>query len=561
VRAPPAPLPGAVRSEPRLNQPLPLVAAATTTSPAGEAPPRALSICLINPRFEPSYWGFEFALPLYPGDKRSTMIAGALPTVAGLVPAGHAVTIIDENVEPLDIASLRGFDIVGITGMIVQKRRMREILLELRRVGVFIIVGGPYASVDREFFEKDDLCDVLFSGEAETTWPRFLDDFARGRPHERYYEQPQRTDMTTVPRPRYDLLKVDRYASGALQFSRGCPFQCEFCDIIVTFGRKPRNKRPDQVIAELEDMRRAGFHSVFIVDDNFIGNKKAARELLERLVEWQEANGFPVRLSTEASINLADDPRLLELMYRANFRHVFIGIETPRMDSLLEAKKLQNTHGDSLEAKLARIQQAGLDIHAGFIVGFDSDDAQIFEDQFRFIQDNGILLAMVGMLGAIPKTPLYERLEREGRLVLDDQNLNFVPKQMSREELRKGYWGLVERLYSPAAFLDRYFQVYRHPEYHRRRAEISRRASEGRTIPTLLYAVALLWSLSWALLRAGEVRRVGGVYLSYFFRRNLRYRRDVIGLAQFLNRCVTHWHFYRFTRLTIAGRLRTFNSG
>jgi radical SAM superfamily enzyme YgiQ (UPF0313 family) len=532
-------------------------AVATPPAPA-PAPVRTLSICLINPRFEPSYWGFEYALPMYPGDKRSTMIAGALPTLAGLVPAGHRVTIIDENVEELDIDSLRAYDVVGITGMIVQKRRMKEILLRLKGMGPKIIVGGPYITVDEKYF--DGLCDVGFLGEADETWPKFLADLAADRPTQARYEQIERTDMTRVPRPRYDLLKVGRYASGSLQFSRGCPFECEFCDIIVIFGRKPRTKKPEQVISELEDMRKAGFHSVFIVDDNFIGNKKAAKELLERLVEWQEKNGFPLRLSTEASINLADDPRLLELMYQANFRHVFIGIETPRLEGLKEVKKLQNTRGDSLDQKLARIQKAGIDIHAGFIVGFDSDDDKIFEDQFNFIQNNGILLAMVGMLGAIPKTPLYERLEKEGRLV-DDPNMNFIPKQMSREQLVRGYWGLLERLYTPEAFLDRYFRSFRFPEYHQRRAAISTKAGEGKTLPTLGYALALLGSVVKTLVQDGSTRRVGGAYLKYFFTRSLRYRKDVIGFAQFMNRCVTHWHFYKFTRLAKAGQLRLFNSG
>jgi radical SAM superfamily enzyme YgiQ (UPF0313 family) len=367
--------------------------------------------------------------------------------------------------------------------------------------------------------------------------------------------------MTRVPKPRYDLLKVDRYASGALQFSRGCPFQCEFCDIIVTFGRKPRTKKPEQVIEELDDMRRAGFYSVFIVDDNFIGNKAAAKALLRLIIPWQEKHGYPLRLSTEASINLADDQELLELLYAANFRYVFIGIETPRESSLRETKKFQNIRGDSLEAKLARIQQAGIDVNAGFIVGFDSDDHAIFEDQYRFIQDNGIVLAMVGMLGAIPTTPLHDRLKAEGRLVDEDDNLNFVPKQMTREELKSGYYELVRRLYTPEAFLDRYFRSYRFPEYHKRRAAISTKANEGKFMPTLIYALLLLWALFWALLRDRSLGTVGKVYLRYFFRVNSRYRRDVIGFAQFMNRCVTHWHFYRFTRDARAGRLRLYNSG
>lgn len=522
------------------------------------SPARTLSICLINPRFEPSYWGFEFALPLYPGDKRSTMISGALPTVAGLC-GDHDVRLLDENVEEINWESLRDYDIVGVTGMNVQKRRILEILLRLRELNVFSVVGGPLVSVEEAFCEQ--LCDVMFIGEAETTWPQFLDDFARGQPTQRRYEQPQPTDMTQVPRPRYDLLKVDRYASGALQYSRGCPFQCEFCDIIVIYGRRPRVKEPEQLMAELDDMRRAGFHSAFIVDDNFIGNTKKAKALLEQIIPWMESHDYPLRLTTEASINLADEPELLELMYRANFRSVFIGIETPRHESLKETKKFQNLRGDSLDAKLARIQSAGLDINAGFIVGFDSDDQQIFEDQFRFIQDNGITQAMVGMLQAIPRTPLYERLQREGRLVEGDPNCNFVPKQMSREELRQGYWNLVKRLYTPEAFLERYFKVYRCSEYLQRRAEICRRSGEGKNLPTLGHGLALLWSLGWALWRDGSLTSVGWVYLKSFFTRHLKYRSDIVGFAQFMNRCVTHWHFYKFTREATSGRLRTYNSG
>lgn len=525
---------------------------------ATAAPPRTLSICLINPRFEPSYWGFDFALPLYPGDKRSTMISGSLPTVAGMC-GDHTVRIIDENVEEIDWDEVRTFDVVGVTGMTVQKVRMREILLKLREMGKFTAVGGPYVSVEEKYF--DGLCDVMFIGEAETTWPAFLDDYSRGRPTQPRYEQSERTDMTKAPRPRYDLLKVSRYASGALQYSRGCPFQCEFCDIIVIFGRKPRVKNPEQLVAELDDMRKAGFHSAFIVDDNFIGDMRKAKALLEKIIPWMEEHDYPLRLTTEASINLADQPELMDLMYRANFRSVFIGIETPRLDSLKETKKFQNTRGDSLDAKLARIQNAGLDINAGFIVGFDSDDKGIFEDQYKFIQGNGITLAMVGMLQAVPKTPLHARLQKEGRLVPDDPNCNFHPKQMTRDELRDGYWDLVKRLYTPESFLDRYFQVFRHREYLRRRAAICEKAGEGKRVPTLGYGVLLLWALFWALLRDGSLRTVGAVYLKYFVKRNLRYRRDIVGFTQFVNRCVTHWHFYKFTREVTRGRLRAYNSG
>ena len=520
-------------------------------------PGRKLSICLINPRFEPSYWGFDFALPLYPGDKRSTMISGSLSALAGLC-GEHDVTLVDENVEEIDWPSLSGYDIVGVTGMIVQKERMRQILVRLREAKIFTAVGGPLMSVQEEFFKG--LCDVSFVGEAETTWPRFLDEFSHDLKTETRYEQTTPTDMTQVPRPRFDKLKVSRYASAALQYSRGCPFQCEFCDIIVIYGRKPRVKEPEQLIAELDDLRQAGFHSAFIVDDNFIGNKKKAKSLLEQIVPWMEEHKYPLRLTTEASIDLADDPELLDLMYRANFRSVFIGIETPRMDSLKETKKFQNVRGDSLDAKLARIQAAGLDINAGFIVGFDSDDKAIFEDQYRFIQDNGITLAMVGMLQAIPRTPLYTRLQAEGRLVEEDPSCNFVPKQMTREELRTGYWDLVTRLYTPESYLERYFKVCESKEYLERRAAICRKAGEGKWLPTLGYGLTLLWTLFWALFRDGSLRKVGSVYARFFFTQKDVSQRGIIGFAQFMNRCVTHWHFYKFTREATAGRLRAYNT-
>src|SRR6516164_8103779 len=220
------------------------------------AVPRRLNICLINPKFEPSYWGFDYALPLYPGNVKCTMVTGALAHLAALVP-GHQVCLLDENVEPIDFDFLERFDLVGVTGMNVQKERMREILQELRRREIFTVVGGAYASVDEHYF--DGLCDVLFCGEADETWPKFVGQFAAGKLFDNFYKQAQPTDMTKLPTPRFDLLKVKRYATGSIQFSRGCPFQCEFCDIIVTFGRRPRMKRPEQVIEELEQMRKLGF--------------------------------------------------------------------------------------------------------------------------------------------------------------------------------------------------------------------------------------------------------------------------------------------------------------
>ncbi|GAB6043702.1 B12-binding domain-containing radical SAM protein [Endothiovibrio diazotrophicus] len=519
---------------------------------------KKLKICLINPRFEPSYWGFDYALPLYPGDVRCTMVTGALPHLAGLTP-GHEVRLLDENVEPLDFELLKGYDIVGVTGMNVQKERMREILLGLRERSIFTAVGGAYASVDEGYF--DGLCDVLFSGEADTTWPAFIEQFAAGNPYESVYRQAQPTDMGALPPPRFDLLQVRRYATGSIQFSRGCPFRCEFCDIIVTFGRRPRMKRPEQIIEELDRLRELGFLAAFIVDDNFIGNKRAAKELLRAIVAWQRRHAYPLRLNTETTINLADDEELLDLLYEANFRSVFIGIETPRKESLEETKKFHNVSADGIESRLTRIQNAGIDINAGFIVGFDHDDESIFDDQFRFIQDNGILLAMVGMLTAIPKTPLYERLQQEGRLRLHDFNCNYVPKQMTPEQLQQGYWDLLRRLYAPEAFLERYFRIYAYPQFRRRRASIVAKGSRQRKIPTLVYGLLLTWNLFWTLVRERQLRNLGTVYWRYFWRQRRLYQKGVFGFAQFVNRCVTHWHFWKFTEEGTNGRLRMFNSG
>ena len=282
------------------------------------------NIVIINPRFEVSYWGLEHALPLL--GKKCNVPTACLPLLAALTPAEHDVTLIDENVEDIDFDKVAQADLVGLTGMIVQRQRMREILSELKARGVFVVVGGPWVSVQEDYF--DGLADAIFVGEAETAWPQFLEDWAHGR-HQYRYEQADRTDMTTVPVPRYDLLKTKNYVFGSIQFSRGCPFQCEFCDIIVTFGRKPRLKNSAQVIAELEAMRKAGLSIGFIVDDNLIGNKAAVKVLLQDVHEWQEREGYPLQFFTEASLNLAEDEELMELMVAANITVVFIGHREP----------------------------------------------------------------------------------------------------------------------------------------------------------------------------------------------------------------------------------------
>ncbi len=292
-------------------------------------------IVLINPRFEVSFWGMEHALPL--AGKRANLPVACLPLLAALTPKEHSVTLIDENVEPIDWERCRRADIVGVTGMSVQRFRMKEILSDLKERGCFCVVGGPWVTVKEDYFGDD--ADAVFVGEAEETWPRFLEEWQQGL-HQNRYEQAEKSDMSKVPTPRFDLLKMKHYAFGSLQFSRGCPFQCEFCDIIVTFGRRPRIKTKAQVLAELEAVRKSGMQIVFIVDDNLIGNKKAIKEILRETIKWQKQKNYPLTLFTEASIDLADDPELLALMVEANFIATFIGIESPDEESLRGAQEV-----------------------------------------------------------------------------------------------------------------------------------------------------------------------------------------------------------------------------
>jgi radical SAM superfamily enzyme YgiQ (UPF0313 family) len=411
-------------------------------------------IVLINPKFEMSFWGLEAALPFL--GKRANLPVGALPLLAALTPSPHSITIIDENVEEIDYERCRRANIVGVTGMSVQRQRMRSVLIRLKRMGCFTAVGGPWISVSEEHF--GDLADVIFVGEAEETWPRFLADWSAGAAQARY-EQEQKTDMSTVPTPRFDLLKMNRYAFGSIQFSRGCPFQCEFCDIIVIYGRKPRVKTKQQIIGELDALLATKTSLVFVVDDNLIGNKRVMKDILRHVGEWQLERGYPFTFVTEASLDLSDDSEMMNLMVRANFNGVFVGIESIDERALRETKKTQNMRNSgTMVEKIERIHRSGLEVWAGMIVGFDSDGDDVFENQLAFIEAAQISVVMVGMLSAIPKTPLYARLEKDGRLDLTDPPLhgtNVIPLKMNRESLSSGYAGLMAKLYEPEAFFAR----------------------------------------------------------------------------------------------------------
>ena len=505
-------------------------------------------IVLINPRFDVSYWGMELALPFF--GKRANLPTACLPLLAALTPPKHQLAVIDENVQRLDFGRIAGADIVGLTGMIVQRVRMREILRELKARGVFTVVGGPWVTVQEDYF--DGLADVIFVGEAEETWPRFLEEW-QGRTHQRRYEQAARTDMTKVPCPRYDVLHLSRYLSGSVQFSRGCPFQCEFCDIIVTFGRRPRLKTSPQVIAELEGLRRCGVDLAFIVDDNLIGNKKAVKELLCDVAAWQRDNGFPLGFFTEASLDLAEDDELIQLMVDANIHCVFIGIESPNEESLRETRKLQNVRpkGGTILDKVHKIQRLGLEVWCGMIVGFDHDTPDIFDAQVQFVTEARIIHAMVGMLTAIPKTPLHARLAAESRLDRADPlhfGTNVIPLQMTREELSEGYVRVMRELYEPKAYFDRVDSLLLDPQFNLGAAQRAywRRHPWSRLKAQALNAVRAA-AIYHRLLRGVREQALRDEY-RLRMQHAWRVRRDPFYSFVYACKCVLHYHYYTMVR-------------
>ncbi len=414
-----------------------------------------MNILMIYPRYPVTFWSFKYILKYI--SKKAAFPPLGLLTVAAMLPEEWNLQLVDLNIQKLNQKDLEWADYVMISAMLVQKDSVREILENCKQLKKKVIAGGPLFTGKPEAYA--DLVDHLILNEAECTLPQFLADLENGTP-KKVYRSDSFPSLHITPLPRWDLVKIKQYATLMIQFSRGCPFNCEFCDVTTLFGHNPRTKTEGQFLQELQTVYDTGWRgALFIVDDNFIGNKKAIKAMLPQVIEWMKARKYPFEMLTETSINIADDDELIQLMTEAGFQSIFIGLETPNEDSLKECSKNQNCERDMIAA-IKKLQGAGLQVFGGYIVGFDNDDESIFARQINFIQETGVVTAMVGLLNALPNTKLWHRLKKENRLADNgsgdntDGSINFIPR-MDKAKLIAGYNKIVKTIYSPRHYYQR----------------------------------------------------------------------------------------------------------
>jgi radical SAM superfamily enzyme YgiQ (UPF0313 family) len=439
---------------------------------------KRLKILLLYPEVPLTFWSLTHALKFF--GKRAYSPPLGLLTVAALLPKHFERRVKDLNVQPLEPSDLAWADFVFLSAMDVQRASARRILDRCNRAGVKVVAGGPlFTNGTKDFADVDHL--VL--NEAELTLPAFLEDLAQGRPGGRYATAGY-APLEESPRPAYELIDFSPYGALSVQYSRGCPYQCDFCNVTTLFGRRPRVKSAGQVIAELDGIYRLGWRGkIYFVDDNLMCDKGHLKaEVLPAIIQWKR--GKPgLSFHTQITINLADDQELMELMYEAGFDWVFIGIETPEEESLSECGKRQNLHRN-LPEQVRRLHRAGLQVQGGFIVGFDHDSPEVFRRQFRLIQDNGIVMAMVGLLQAPAGTPLYARLEQEGRILGDISGSNDIDEtnfvtRMDGEVLRRNYRDLVRALYEPRNYYNRIRNLLAHYKEPSQKPVLTREAVVG----------------------------------------------------------------------------------
>src|SRR5690242_10012411 len=490
-----------------------------------------MRVLLVNPEFPDTYWSFHHALPFE--GKRSSFPPLGLLTIAALLPQSWETRLVDLDVQRLKTSDIQWADMIFVTAMLVQRDSLKEAVQRCKALGKRVVLGGPYVTTTVEQLPE---ADHIFRGEAETTLPQFIEDLANGCA-KRVYEAPERPPLSLTPQPRFHLANLKRYSAMSVQYSRGCPFSCEFCDIIEIYGRVPRTKSNQQMLAEFDALLNLGWRgTVFIVDDNFIGNKKNVRQLLPELARWQKAHGYPFSLLTESSLNLADDEPLLASMRDAGFRRVFVVIETPVEESLKEAQKSQN-RGNLLNS-VEKIQSYGMEVMAGFIVGFDNDPIDVFQRQVDFIRRSAIPLAMVGLLNALPETQLWKRLEREGRLLGEDATgnntvctFNFKTR-MDPAFLVRGYQRIMRTIYGPR-------------EYYERVLDSLRRTRRTRSAEPRVYRpIAGLTALARILLKLGIIDRERKEFWRFFVHALIKHRKQ---FADSLRLAAVGYHFRKLS--------------